>query len=70
MYRYSVLHRGVGMDMKDSFKLISAPLSTFQRMFSLPEGKKKAIPYTLYTTLVAFIATGESRVHMFESAAS
>lgn len=49
IYGCVISHRNKNICLKDSYKLISHPLSSFQKMFDLEEGKLERIPYTFYT---------------------
>ena len=48
LYTVTLLHRGCKVVLRDSYKLIVAPLSSFQKMFNLPQGKRECIPYTYF----------------------
>lgn len=51
IYSVSVKYKGKKVELRDSFKLLSMPLSKFQKTFKLPKefGKKEAICYEYYT---------------------
>jgi hypothetical protein len=50
-YNCTVKFKGVRIEFRDSYKLVSMPLSAFPKMFNMPEGYRKleAIAYQYYT---------------------
>ena len=50
LYRVSIKHFGFTIELRDSYKLISAPLRDFPKIFDLSKGleKKEAINYNFY----------------------
>ena len=48
LYNAQIIHNGVKMELRDSYKMIVAPLRDFQKMFNLDVGKRECIPYTFY----------------------
>ena len=49
VYGCTIRHKGRKINLRDSYKLIQAPLGDFAKMFDLDEGKREAIPYNFYT---------------------
>ena len=49
MYTVTIIYKKRKIIFRDSYKLISVPLSKFSKMFKLSVGKAEAISYTAYT---------------------
>lgn len=49
IYEVTVRYNGMMIKLRDSYKYLSVPLSSFKNMFGLESGKKELIIYSLYT---------------------
>ena len=59
IYGCAIYHKGRQIKLRDSYKLIQAPLADFSKMFDLDMSKREAIPYNFYT-----METVSNRAHV------